>query len=76
MNNVERTMEFYSNGMNCTQAILAAFGKQYGLDSEMAKKLGRPLGGGIGHMAGICGALTPAALILGFWLNYRSLKEY
>jgi hypothetical protein len=51
MNNVEKTMEFHSNGMNCAQAILAAFGKQYGLDSEMAKMLGRPLAGGIGHMS-------------------------
>ena len=69
MNNVEKTMELLGNGMNCAQAILAAFGKQYGLDSEMAKSLGRPLGGGMGHMACTCGAITPAVLILGLAKN-------
>ena len=75
MNNVEKTMELLGNGMNCAQAILAAFGKQYGLDYEMAKMLGRPLSGDMGHMAGACGALTPAVLILGLAKNGQEESE-
>ena len=65
MNNVERTVDLFSTGLNCSQAILTVFGESYGLDAEMAAKLGRPLGGGIGHMAKTCGAVTAAALVLG-----------
>ena len=75
MNNVEKTMKLLGNGMNCAQAILTAFGKQYGLDSEMAKMLGTPLGGGMGHMAGTCGAVTPAVLILGLAKNGQEESE-
>ena len=69
MNNVKTTMELLGNGMNCSQAILAAFGKQYGLDAGIAKMLGRPLGGGMGHMAVTCGAVTAAVLVLGLAKN-------
>lgn len=65
MNNVERTADLLSTGLNCSQAILTAFGQSYGLDAEMAANLGRPLGGGMGHMARTCGAVTGAVLVLG-----------
>ena len=65
MNNVEKTVDLFSAGLNCSQAILTVFGESYGLDAEMAANLGRPLGGGIGHLAKTCGAVTAAALILG-----------
>ena len=65
MNNVETTVDLFSTGLNCSQAILTVFGEAYGLDGEMAAKLGRPLGGGIGHLAKTCGAVTAAALVLG-----------
>jgi C_GCAxxG_C_C family probable redox protein len=65
MNNVERTADLLSTGLNCSQAILTVFGESYGLHVEMAAKLGRPLGGGMGHMAKTCGAVISAVLILG-----------
>ena len=65
MNSVEKTMDLLSSGLNCSQAILTAFGESYGMDAEMAAKLGRPLGGGMGHMAKTCGAVTAAVLVLG-----------
>jgi C_GCAxxG_C_C family probable redox protein len=65
MNDVERTVELFASGLNCSQAVLTVFAQPYGLDSEMAKNLGRPLGGGMGHMARTCGAVTAAVLVLG-----------
>ena len=65
MNNVEKTVDLFSTGLNCSQAILTVFGEPYGLDAEMAAKLGRPLGGGIGHMAKTCGAISAAGTGLG-----------
>jgi len=65
MNDPEKTVELFANGRNCSQAMLTVFGEPYGLNSEMAMKLGRTLGGGIGHMARTCGAVTAAVLVLG-----------
>jgi C_GCAxxG_C_C family probable redox protein len=45
--------------------MLTVFGESFGMDPRMASTLGRPLGGGIGHMAKTCGAVTAAVLILG-----------
>jgi C_GCAxxG_C_C family probable redox protein len=75
MNNVERTMDLLSTGLNCSQAILTVFGESYGLDAEMAARLGRPLGGGIGHLAKTCGAVSAAVLVLGMAKDHQDEGE-
>lgn len=65
MNKAEEAVDFFASGLSCSQAMLTVFGEAYGLDAKMAAKLGRPLGGGIGHNALTCGALTAAVLVLG-----------
>lgn len=65
MNRIEKTIELQRNGgLNCSQALLTVFGEPFGLDAETAKMLGRPWGGGMGHLAGTCGYLTGAILVL------------
>ena len=58
--------------MNCSQAILTVFGEQFGMDGETAKMLGRPWGGGMGHLAETCGYLTGAILVLAQAYNYNN----
>ena len=65
MTNSERAVQLFQNGMNCSQAILTAFGEPYGVDLQTAEKLGRPLGGGLARTGMTCGALTGAILVLG-----------
>jgi C_GCAxxG_C_C family probable redox protein len=65
MNDVERTVDLFSNGLTCSQAVLTVFGEAFGLDPEMSARLGRPLSGGMGHNGRTCGAITAALLILG-----------
>jgi len=65
MNRIEKTLDLHKNyNLNCSQAILTAFGERVGMDSKTAKKLGRPWAGGIAHMAQTCGYLTGAVLVL------------
>jgi C_GCAxxG_C_C family probable redox protein len=65
MNRIEKTIELQRNGgLNCSQALLTVFGEQFGMDAETAKMLGRPWGGGMGHLAETCGYLTGAILVL------------
>jgi C_GCAxxG_C_C family probable redox protein len=75
MNKVETTGDLFASGLNCSQAMLTVFGEPYGLDAEMAAKLGRPLGGGIGHLAKSCGALTAAVLVLGMAKDHQEEGE-
>lgn len=65
MDQAQRTVELFSDGMTCSQAMLTAFGEVDGLDIELAARLGRPLGGGMGRSGRTCGALTAAVLLLG-----------
>ncbi len=80
MNRIEKTVDLQRNGgLNCSQAILTAFGEQFGVDPETAKMLGRPWGGGMGHLGGTCGYLTGAILVLAQAYNHndedRARKE-
>ena len=65
MGPVERAVNLFENGRNCSQAVLTVFGEKFGIDSETAARLGRPWGGGMGHLALTCGALTGAIMVLG-----------
>ncbi len=66
MERVQGALSLFENGMNCSQAILAAFGEPYGVRMEDAARIGRPLGGGIARMGLTCGAVTGAIMVLGF----------
>lgn len=71
MDQVEQAVEFFGKQGNCSQAILNAFGPAYGLERAMALDLGRALGGGMGHLGLVCGAVSAAALILGLASDNR-----
>ena len=51
-------------GCSCSQAVLAAFGQDYGLTSHMSCSLGSGFGGGMA-MGETCGAVTGAFMVLG-----------
>jgi len=65
MDRVDKTVELFNQGLNCSQAMLRVFGQAWGLGPDLAQKLGRPLGGGMGHLARMCGAVSAGVLVLG-----------
>ena len=54
----------FRNGINCTQAILAAWGSRHGLDRETGLRMGGAFGSGM-NMGETCGAVTGALMIIG-----------
>ena len=54
----------FKKGMNCTQAVLSAYGPQFGLDRDAALKVAAAFGSGMG-MGETCGAVTGALMIIG-----------
>jgi C_GCAxxG_C_C family probable redox protein len=65
MNRVERAVTCFKSGLNCAQAILSTYAQDLGLDRQVALKLAAGFGGGMGRMAGTCGAVTGAFMVLG-----------
>lgn len=65
MNEIERAGELFLEGFNCSQAVFTAFCHRFGMDEETAKRVSAGLGGGVGRMREVCGAVSGAALVLG-----------
>lgn len=65
MTREERAMELFREGKNCAQAVLLAFADKTGLDDTTALGVTAGLGGGVGRLHEICGAVSGAVVALG-----------
>ena len=65
MNRVESAEMLFVSGLNCAQSVFCAFADEFGMDLETAKKVSCGLGGGVGRLREVCGAVTGATLVLG-----------
>ena len=62
---VEEAVKRHRGGFSCAQAILATYGPELGMDRETALKIAGGFGSGMGRMAGTCGAVTGAFMVVG-----------
>lgn len=65
MKEVDRAGELFLEGFNCSQSVFTAFCHRFNMDEETAKRVSAGLGGGVGRMREVCGAVTGAAMVLG-----------
>ncbi|HVP92094.1 MAG TPA: C-GCAxxG-C-C family protein [Terriglobales bacterium] len=65
MTHANRAAALFDEGFSCSQAVLAAFAEDYGLERETALRLAQPFGGGIGRGGDWCGAVTGALMVIG-----------
>ena len=64
----QKSHDYFYGGYNCAQSVFAAFHEEMGLDEETALKLMRlGLGGGVGGLREICGAVTGAAMAINMY---------
>ncbi len=61
----EKAGKCFLEGYNCSQSVFCAFCDRFGIDEEAAKKISAGLGGGVGRMREVCGAVTASAMVLG-----------
>jgi len=64
-NPVEIALTMFSQGHNCAQSVLAAFGDETGLDRKTTLTIAAAFGGGMARMGLTCGAITGALMVLG-----------
>lgn len=72
MTKAEKALLLFANNFNCSQAVFAAFAPDFGIDEELALKLGTSFGGGARN-GEICGAVSGALMVLGLkYGHYQS----
>lgn len=62
---IEKAVELFKEGYNCSQSVVAAFADMYGLTNEQALKVSASFGGGIGRMRQTCGAACGLFMLAG-----------
>ncbi len=70
MNNSSIAIMMVKNGLQCSQAALAALGEQLGIEIKQALRLASGFGGGIALQGDICGAVSGAIMAIGLKHGY------
>ena len=60
----EKAAQLFSNGYNCSQAVISVFSEENGLEVKTAMKLANGFGGGL-RCGEVCGAVTGAIMAIG-----------
>ena len=76
MSKIEKAESLFTGGCNCAQSVFTAFAGEFGLDEELAKKVSCGLGGGVGRLREVCGAVSAAAMVIGMRLGPDKTKAY
>lgn len=70
-----KALKYFSEGFNCSQAILSAYCEEFGLSLEMAERLSVTFGGGLGRQGKLCGCVSGALMVLGLEHGGDSTKD-
>lgn len=66
MENIEENaISTFRTGLNCAQAVFAAYSDKLGYDREMAVQTSAGFGGGMGRLQETCGVVTGAYMVIG-----------
>ena len=75
MGQVEQAVGNFEKGFNCSQSVCSAYAEQFGLDRQTALKVAAGFGGGMGRLAGTCGVVTGAFMIIGLKYGTVDAKD-
>ena len=62
---IEKAVELFKEGFNCSQSVVGAFADKYGFTHEQALRMSASFGGGIGRMRETCGAACGLFMLAG-----------
>lgn len=65
MSYAETARDLFLDGYGCAQAVFTAFAPLLGLEKAQALRVAMGLGGGVGRLREVCGAVSGAAMVLG-----------
>ncbi len=65
---------YFKEGYNCSQSVVAAFHEEMGLTLETATKIASGFGGGIGGAREVCGAVSGMVMVFSMLYGYSEAK--
>ena len=71
MSKAESAINFFQNGYNCAQSVLAAYAADYDLEKEKALQAAVGFGAGMGRHQDVCGAISGAIIVLGLASSFK-----
>ena len=69
-NHIAKAEKYFADGMNCAQAVLAAFSDVTGFDEATSMRLASSFGGGMGRMREVCGTCSAMFMVAGLLYGY------
>ena len=66
---IDRAVELFKSGYNCSQSVVTAFADLYDLTEEQALRISASFGAGIGRMRETCGAACGMFILAGLLEN-------
>ncbi|MBQ4054634.1 MAG: C_GCAxxG_C_C family protein [Clostridia bacterium] len=70
-----QALALFNDGCNCAQAVFCAFDDLMGIDRETALRLSSSMGGGMGRLREVCGAVSGMFLVAGVLYGYSDLED-
>lgn len=71
---VEKAVDNFINGFNCSQAVLLAFKDDLELDENTLAMISSSFGGGMGRLREVCGAVSAMFMVAGLKYGYSDPK--
>lgn len=65
MSRVEEAVRTFESGYNCAQSVFVTYADLFGMDRQTALKISCPMGGGVGRMREVCGAVSAMSMLAG-----------
>lgn len=69
---IKKAGDLFLNGYNCAQSVFCAYCEDYGIPFEQGLKMSSSLGGGMGRLREVCGAVSAIFLIAGLKSGYTT----
>jgi len=61
----EKAVDCFKEGFNCSQAVFSTYSGELGVEKETALRAAAGMGGGMGGLGEVCGAVTGAMMAIG-----------
>ena len=73
-NRVEKAVELFGKGYNCSQAVAIAFEDLHGISRGTIARLSSSFGGGMGRLREVCGSVSGMFMVAGLLYGYDDPK--
>jgi C_GCAxxG_C_C family probable redox protein len=68
-------MDYFKQGYNCSQSVVATFYKEMNMDFDTAMKISLSFGGGMGRLREVCGAVSGMFMVVGAIYGYNDPND-